>query len=42
MINKEGARLSSVLPCDSTRGNGHILKHTKFHPNTRKYFFTVR
>ena len=23
-------------------GNGHKLKHVKFHPNTRKNFFTLR
>lgn len=25
----------SVVPMDRTRGNRYVLKHTKFHPNTR-------
>lgn len=41
--NKEGrAWLLSVAPTDRTRGNGHKLKDTKVHLNTRKHFFIVR
>ena len=32
----------SAVCGDRTRGNGHKLKHRKFHTNVCKNFFTVR
>jgi len=35
---EEGDALFSVVPGGRTRGSGHILKHMKFHLNTRTLF----
>lgn len=37
---EEGTRASSGVTSEWNRGNGYKLKHTKFHLDKRKHFFT--
>lgn len=38
---QNGAGLSSAVPSDRTRSNGHRLEYRKFHTNMTKHLFTL-
>jgi len=39
---EDGIRFVSVVPSNRTRGNGHKMKHKKFHLNMKTNLFTLR
>ena len=39
---KKTFKLFLVVPRDTTGGNGHKMKHRKFHLNIRKHVFTLK
>lgn len=41
-MQENRARLFPVVPCDSTRGNGHPQKHRKVPLNIKNNFFSLR
>lgn len=39
---EDRATLCSVVPSDRRGGNGHKLEKSRFPPNTRKHFFSMK